>query len=132
MTLPRWNSTARVFGLSALVLALMTTAESCAHSLKLPASGSGLHGWPRRGSRGNSETALAMSGAARLTAQGWAGAGVCDGPAATVGAGAGGAVCDGGTVACGVFDTVESLAPQPANAATAARIANHHFTLTPG
>ena len=33
MNLPRWNSTARVFGLSALVFALMITADSCAHSL---------------------------------------------------------------------------------------------------
>ncbi len=31
--MPRWNITARVLGLSALVLALMMIAESCAHSL---------------------------------------------------------------------------------------------------
>ena len=33
MYLPWWNSTARVFGLAALVLALTITADSCAHSL---------------------------------------------------------------------------------------------------
>ena len=33
MYLPWWNSTARVFGLAALVFALTITADSCAHSL---------------------------------------------------------------------------------------------------
>ncbi|CFS62434.1 Uncharacterised protein [Mycobacterium tuberculosis] len=33
MYLPRWNITARVVGLPAFVLALMTTADSWAHSL---------------------------------------------------------------------------------------------------
>ncbi len=33
MNLPWWNSSARVFGFSALVLALTMTADSCAHSL---------------------------------------------------------------------------------------------------
>ena len=33
MTLPRWNITARVFGFSALVLALTITTDNWAHSL---------------------------------------------------------------------------------------------------
>src|SRR3954469_12001928 len=92
MNLPRWNITARVLGLAALVLAFTITTDNGAHSLKLPASGSGLHGWLLRGSRGSSDTALAISGAARFSAHGSAGGEVAVGPAATVGSGAGRAV----------------------------------------
>src|SRR6202008_3700713 len=125
MSLPRWKSTARVFGLSALVFALTMTADSCAHSLYVPASGSGPHACPLRGSRGKSETALAISGAARLTAQG-SGAGVL--AAALVGGGGGGCAVAGARVvvlASGVFETVESPEPQPASSSGATAIQTH-------
>src|SRR6202012_1425506 len=82
MNCPRWNSTARVVGLTALVLALMITADSWAHWLKFPASGSGLHDCWLRGSRGNSDTTFAMVGEARLTAHGSVGGALPAGPAA--------------------------------------------------
>src|ERR1700760_1227147 len=108
MNLPRWNSTARVFGLSALVLALTITADSCAHSLKLPANGSGFHGCWLRGSLGSSDTPRAIAGSARLTAHGSTGPDVA-GVSPTTGGGVAG--CCGAAVtcgvACGVLATVE-------------------------
>src|ERR1700744_1579504 len=90
MNCPRWNSTARVVGLTALVLALMITADSWAHWLKFPASGSGLHDCWLRGSRGNSDTTFAMVGEARLTAHGSVGGALPAGPAARDGGVGGG------------------------------------------
>ena len=120
-----------MLGLSALVLAFTITADNCAHSLYVPASGSGLQACPLRGSRGNSETALAISGAARFTAHG-SGAGVL-GAALVRGGGAGSAVA-GATVVVlgpGVLETVESPEPQPASisAAATAVTARRHFTV---
>jgi hypothetical protein len=84
-----------------------------------------------RGSRGNSETALTISGAARLTAHGSA-AVVVVGTTTGGGAGAteGGAVCAiaEGTVGSGVLDTVESLDPHPAAVIVAAAMRMAHFT----
>src|ERR1700754_4207434 len=124
MNLPRWNSTARVLGFSALVFALTMTADSGAHSLYVPARGSELHACPLRGSRGSSETVWAISGAARFTAHG-SGADVLG--AALVGVGAGCAVAGATAVvlASGVVETVESPAPQPATSSGAAAIQTH-------
>src|SRR6185312_14602430 len=75
---------------------------------------SGFQGCWLRGSRGSSDTTFAMVGEARLTAHGSAGAAL-PGWAAT---GTGGAVMEGVSdvvLACGVFATVESPEPQPAN-----------------
>ena len=82
-----------------------------------------------RGSRGNSETALAISGAARLTVHGSA-------AAVVVGVAMGGGDANGGTVArgaeaivgSGVLDTVESLEPHPPTVSVAAAITTAHFT----
>src|SRR3984893_6368777 len=109
MSLRRGNSTARVLGLSALVLALTITADSCAHWLKLPASGSGFHGCWLRGSFGSSDTPRAIAGSAKLTAHGSTGPGLVGAAVGAVGAGAaecGAAV--GWVVGCGVLATVES------------------------
>ncbi len=84
-----------------------------------------------RGSRGSSETALAICGAARLTAHGSAAAvGVAAGPDAMTGDG-GAAAAAGAVVADGpgVFETVESLDPHPATAIAAMQITTAHFTL---
>ena len=85
--------------------------------------GSGFQPCPLRGSRGNSDTARAIAGAERFTAQGSGGAGV------GVGGDDAAAWLDGLSTevlaevvvvdASGVLETVESPEPQPASAATA-------------
>src|SRR5258708_37285060 len=64
------------------------TADSCAHWLKLPASGSGFHGCWLRGSFGSSDTPRAIAGSAKLTAHGSTGPGLV-GAAVGTGGGAG-------------------------------------------
>jgi len=81
-----------------------------------------------RGSRGNSETALAISGAARLTSQGSAAA---VGVGVTIGAGVGWTAAGAALVTagcCGVMETVESPDPHPATVSAATGIRAAHFT----
>ena len=106
-----------MLGLSAFVLALTITADSCAHWLKLPASGSGFHGCWLRGSFGSSDTPRAIAGSAKLTAHGSTGPGLVG---AAVGTGAGAAEWEavvGWVVGCGVLATVESPDPHPLSVA---------------
>ena len=112
-----------MLGLSALVLALTITADSCAHWLKLPASGSGFHGCWLRGSFGSSDTPRAIAGSARLTAHGSTGPGLVG---AAVGAGGGAAEWEaavGWVVGCGVLATVESPDPHPLSVAVSSAAA---------
>src|SRR6202042_1022101 len=122
MSLPRWNSTARVLGRSALVLALTMTADSWAHWLKLPASGSGFHGCWLRGSLGSSDTPRAIAGSAKLTAHGSTGPGLV-GAAVTGGGAAEWGAAVGWVVGCGVLATVESPDPHPLSVAVSSAAA---------
>src|ERR1700733_9264437 len=123
MSLPRWNSTARVLGLSALVLALTITADSCAHWLKSPASGSGFHGCWLRGSFGSSDTPRAIAGSARLTAHGSTGPGLVGAAIVTGGGAAECGAAVGWVVGCGVLATVESPDPHPLSVAASSAAA---------
>lgn len=118
MNWPRWKNNARVDGFSALVFALMMTADSWAHSLKFPSSGSGFQPCSLRGSGGNVETAWAIAGVVRLTAQGSAGGGsvlvVVAELVVTAAVDSEMVELGGVLVGVGVFATVESPDPQPA------------------
>src|SRR3984957_7143413 len=123
MSLPRSNSHALVLGLSALVLALTITADSCAHWLKLPASGSGFHGCWLRGSFGSSDTPRAIAGSAKLTAHGSTGPGLVGAAVGTGGGAAGWGAAAGWVVGCGVLATVESPDPHPLSVAVSSAAA---------
>src|ERR1700722_2808314 len=123
MSLPRSNSHARVLGLSALVLALTITADSCAHWLKSPASGSGFHGCWLRGSFGSSDTPRAIAGSAKLTAHGSTGPGLVGAAIVTGGGAAECGAAVGWVVGCGVLATVESPDPHPLSVAASSAAA---------
>src|ERR1700734_987307 len=99
------------------------TADSCAHWLKLPASGSGFHGCWLRGSLGSSETPRAIAGSAKLTAHGSTGPGLVGAAVGTGGGAAEWGAAVGWVVGCGVLATVESPDPHPLSVAASSAAA---------